>query len=273
MKLNRRKGTFKADWKPIEGYEGLYEVSNLGQVRAVDRRIKYKDGRVICYKGRICKLTKRKDGYYIVGLSNNGKEKTYLIHRLVAKAFIDNIDNKSYIDHINVDQSNNRVFNLRWVTPKENSNNPLTLKHISQVQKGKIVLEETRRKMSVKRKGRTLSEEHRRKIGESNRGREVTEETRSKISEKAKGHKVTEETKRKISKATSGDNNPRAKAVYCYEFDEIRLSATTWAEELGINGGSIRDNCRGRYKSAGGYHFRYATKEEIEEYKCKIISI
>lgn len=98
-------------WKNIEGYEGRYQVSSKGQVRKND--------------GTYLKQSNIY-GYKTVNLHSNGKQKSYRVHRLVAQAFIPNPESKPYIDHINTDKSDNRVENLRWVTPKENMNNPIT---------------------------------------------------------------------------------------------------------------------------------------------------
>ena len=120
--------------------------------------------------------------------------------------------------------------------------------------------------------------------GEGKEGCCHSEETKTKISEANKGkHKgenhymygkhLSEEHKIKISEAKKGkyvgENNPSAKAVYCYEKNEIRLTAKEWSEELCISGVGISNCCTGKLKSTGGYHFRYATEEEIEEYKNK----
>ena len=83
------------------------------------------------------------------------------------------------------------------------------------------------------------------------------------------GKHHTEETKDKIRKKNSGSNSGKAKAVYCYEKDEIRLAMKEWAEELNLIPTLISRVCKGRRKSTGGYHFRYATEEEIKEYKLK----
>ena len=109
-------------WKPIKDYEGLYEVSNLGRVKSLNYR---KTG-----KEKILKNMKNNNGYLVVGLTKNGKRKNYLIHRLVAEAFIPNTEGKPHIDHINTIKNDNSVENLRWVTNKENNNNPLTKKEI-----------------------------------------------------------------------------------------------------------------------------------------------
>ena len=140
--------------------------------------------------------------------------------------------------------------------------------------KGYIPTEETRKKMSEAHKGKCVGKNH------PMYGKHHTEETRQKMSEakKGKNHPMcgkhfSEEHKQKISEAHKGkyigENHPRAKAVYCYEKNEIRLCGKDWANELKIHDKHISSCCKGRYKSTGGYHFRYATEEEIEEYKQK----
>lgn len=110
-------------WKQIKNYEGLYEVSNMGRVRSLPRKTT---------KGKIISPNVKKNGYLTVSLFKDGKQNYKLIHRLVAEAFIDNPENKSYIDHVNTIKNDNRAENLRWVTQKENMNNPLTLKKINE---------------------------------------------------------------------------------------------------------------------------------------------
>lgn len=114
-------------WRPIKGYEGLYEVSNLGRIKSVDRTVVYKNGRTYIYKGQILLISKCTKGYFRVELSKDNKRKYKYGHRLVAEAFIPNPDNKPCVDHINTDRSDNRVENLRWVTYTENNLNPLTV--------------------------------------------------------------------------------------------------------------------------------------------------
>lgn len=118
-------------WKDIKDYEGYYQVSNLGRVKSIQRLVKKRDG-FKTIQGSILKphIDKKKRIKYC--LSKNGKHCYPLCHRLVAQAFIPNPDNKPCIDHINTDTTDNRVVNLRWVTHKENSNNPLTRKHLSE---------------------------------------------------------------------------------------------------------------------------------------------
>jgi len=99
-------------WKPIKDYEGLYEVSNLGNVKSLNY---LRTG-----EERILKPDKDKLGYLRISLCKNGKIKRFKIHRLVAMMFLENPENKPFINHIDCDPSNNNVNNIEWCTPKEN---------------------------------------------------------------------------------------------------------------------------------------------------------
>lgn len=115
-------------WKPIKGYEGYYEISNLGRVKSVERYVK--QGSYMRHvKESFKKIGTDPYGYPRVTLCKNKVSKYIQLHILLAKAFIPNPENKPQVDHINAIKSDYRIDNLRWVTPKENSNNPNTLKH------------------------------------------------------------------------------------------------------------------------------------------------
>ena len=122
-------------WKDITGYEGLYQVSNLGIVKSLDRYRKGKRGAMTFVKGRILSLTKGKHGYIQASLHKDNKQYAPLVHRLVGTAFIPNERNLSCIDHIDSNRANNCVENLRWCTTKENMNFDMVRKNISNVQK------------------------------------------------------------------------------------------------------------------------------------------
>jgi hypothetical protein len=103
-------------WKPIEGYEGLYEVSNLGRVRSLE----FRNNHSVSKRTKFISATDNGHGYLIVGLRKEAKRKNYYVHRLVAKAFIPNPDNLPVIDHIDHDRSNNVATNLQWITQGDN---------------------------------------------------------------------------------------------------------------------------------------------------------
>lgn len=100
------------NWKPVVGYEGLYEVSFSGEVRGVKRQGS---------SGAILRPGKRKDGYLQVHLRKGGKGKPWLVHRIVALAFLNEVEGKNYVNHIDGNRSNNAVENLEWCTAQENT--------------------------------------------------------------------------------------------------------------------------------------------------------
>lgn len=111
------------EWRNIIGFEGLYQVSNLGRLRSVDRKI-WNPGKN-CYRnqhGKILNLSLDKGGYLRVTLSKEGKIKQYLVHRLVAMTFIPNPDNLPQINHIDECKTNNSVINLEWCDNEYNCN-------------------------------------------------------------------------------------------------------------------------------------------------------
>lgn len=108
-------------WKDIEGYEGYYQVSNFGRIRSLDREVRYVGGWVSNRKGKLLKSIKRCDGYLSITLKRDGKGKGFLVHRLVAQLFIANKENKPQVNHINGIKDDNRVENLEWVTPLQNT--------------------------------------------------------------------------------------------------------------------------------------------------------
>lgn len=108
----------KEVWKDVKGYEGLYKVSNLGNIYSVYS----KRNKAIC-------LSKR--GYLRVELWKNNKGTKYMVHRLVAEAFVENTFNKPQINHIDENKTNNRADNLEWCTQIENHNHGTINQRIS----------------------------------------------------------------------------------------------------------------------------------------------
>lgn len=109
------------EWRDIKGYEGLYQVSNLGRVKRISK-LKSIDKGYVSKRDRMLKPGVRKDGYLFVGLSINNELKTYNIHRLVAMAFIENELKLEEVNHIDENKTNNEVNNLEWCTHEYNVN-------------------------------------------------------------------------------------------------------------------------------------------------------
>lgn len=110
-------------WKDIIGYEGLYQISDKGELRSLDReevvRRKSKEFTRL-RKGKIFNPSEDKDGYIVTSLCKNGKMYNVRLHRLVAESFIPNPMNKLHVNHIDGDKRNNSISNLEWNTPEEN---------------------------------------------------------------------------------------------------------------------------------------------------------
>ena len=128
----------KEEWKDIVGYEGLYQVSNLGRIRAI-RNSAYK----------ILEGQKKQSGYIGCALSKNGIIKHYRVHRLVAEAFIQNAENKPQVNHINGIKTDNNVKNLEWCTAKENINHSYKVGLSKGRRDGKNVLSKKIRQYSL----------------------------------------------------------------------------------------------------------------------------
>lgn len=111
--------TLSETWRDIPEFEGLYQVSNIGNVRSVDRCLPDKNGRYVSHKGKIL-APQQNDGYVYVMLSKDGKQYSCKVHRLVAMAFIPNRENLPYINHKDENKSNNCVDNLEWCSKAYN---------------------------------------------------------------------------------------------------------------------------------------------------------
>lgn len=113
----------KEIWKDISGFEGKYQISNLGRVKSLSRFRVYGKTASGITKEIILKLSTPKSqyGYAVLSFWVNARVKTFKVHRLVAEAFIPNPENKPQVNHIDSNRSNNHVSNLEWVTSRENT--------------------------------------------------------------------------------------------------------------------------------------------------------
>lgn len=108
-------------WRSVEGYEGLYEVSDLGRVKSLARVVHAKDGRKIHYTEKLLRVNEDSRGYLQVCLCNHTKRKTWLVHRLVAIAFLGHPPQGMEVCHNDGTRNNNRITNLRYGTRSENT--------------------------------------------------------------------------------------------------------------------------------------------------------
>lgn len=107
-------------WEDIENFKGVYQVSNKGRVRSLDRSIIDCLGRCQFKRGKLLKLYKGKTGYFVVDLKTNDIRKMAKVHILLAQAFIPNPENKLQVNHKDGIKTNNNLTNLEWNTPSEN---------------------------------------------------------------------------------------------------------------------------------------------------------
>lgn len=206
-------------WKAVPGYKGLYEVSDQGNVRALNYN----------HTGK-CKELKKdltKHGYVHVALNKNAKRKSFIVHTLVWLAFVGEKPEGMQVDHINAVRDDNRLENLRIVTCKENANNPITYeRHVNN----------NRRLANDK--------EWRRKQKEAARRKSESESFRT---------KMTIISRTKHARPVLQIDRNTGKVIREWE------CAADAARELGVRFASISQCCHRKYKSAGGFKWEFAS--------------
>lgn len=219
------------EWRDIVGYEGLYQISNLGRIK---RLISPK-----CKKERLLAVTKDlKYGYCRVMLSKENKARRFLIHRLLAEHFIPNPENKPCIDHINGIRDDNRLENLRWCTHSENNNFPLSRQNKSIVQKELAQNESWRKMRSEASKKAMENPELRRRISEARK----------------KNWRDPEYLRRQQIRK---ENKPVLQFDLDGNFLREYMSINEANRITGINSSYIIRCCKGRCDIAGNYKWRY----------------
>lgn len=210
-------------WKDISGYEGLYQVSNLGRVKSLERI----DNNNHPVKEKIIKPYKTIGGYMQVCLWKNGKVKHLQIHRLVAQAFIPNPYNLPECNHKDENPLNNCVENLEWCDHKYNINYGTRTEKASEKMKGHIVSQETRNKISKKHKGKKVSEEHKNNLSKTLTNR--SDQSKPVL---------------QIDKNTN-------------EVIAVFPSVAEVYRQMGYSYGNISQCCKGKRKTAYGYKWQY----------------
>lgn len=108
-------------WRDIKDYDGLYQISNFIRIKRLTRMVKSSYGSMAEKKEKILRQQKSNNGYIGVSLEKNNKSRFCSVHRLVAKTFISNTENKPDVNHIDGNKHNNNISNLEWVTKSENT--------------------------------------------------------------------------------------------------------------------------------------------------------
>lgn len=106
-------------WRPVVGYEGCYEISNLGNMRSLTRTV-MRGGLLALIQGLPLRLKVNKSGYLYVNISKVSKSKTFVVHRIVAKAFLPNPQNLPVVNHVDFNVKNNAASNLEWCSVGDN---------------------------------------------------------------------------------------------------------------------------------------------------------
>lgn len=225
-------------WKDIPDYEGLYQVSNLGRIKSLNFNKTGKE-----------KIMKPRTGnrYYMIALWKNGIRKDYLLHRIVAETFIPNTENKPFINHKDENCFNNSINNLMWCTHKENMNWGTRNERISKANKGKVIPKNIREKISKSNKGKKISEEQKEYLRKIRTGIKLTEEHKKKISISNKG-----KTAKKVNQYDLNGNFIKQWDCILDFYKSINKTK---------NNSSVSSCCKGKYKTAYGYKWKYADEE------------
>lgn len=249
----------KEIFKDILGFEGMYQVSNLGRVKSC-RRLR-SDGRLV--EECIMKQLTIKKGYKRISLYKDNKNRSFLVHRLVAMAFIPNEKNLPQIDHINYDTSDNRVENLRWCTARQN------VHYCMENGRRYIITPEVspncRRVAKLDMQGKEMEIYH--SLGEAHR--QNPKSSISKISAVCRGERKSSggfkwEFRSELPKSMKErSQHEKGIAIPIYQYnkdDELIAEFKSIGEAYRIthiHQTCIRKSLQGNYKTIEGYYFKY----------------
>lgn len=233
------------EWRPVVGYEGLYEVSDWGNVRSLDRTFEYyhpSANGVIrrTFKGKVLKKVLNFEGYHIVTLLDaNHKQRQGKVHRLVAVAWLPNPEKKKEVGHLKTlengleDRTANEVWNLQWMTREENGNYG------------------------------TIGERLSKRMTDNNPMKRP--EVAAKVSEQKRiiGRMLWKKHPEKFDNLMNSDKHNEKKKIKVNQYNKAGDFIKTWdsaadvERELRICHSNVAACCRGKVKSAGGFKWRY----------------
>lgn len=223
-------------FRPVMGYEGLYEISDYGCVRSLK-----------CGKVRYLRNKKDRYGYEGICLYSDGKQKRFRVHRLVYEAFVGEIPAGMEIDHINTVRDDNRLANLRVVTSKENNANPIT------AARHRESTREANRRKAKDPKWRESVREANKRLSQDPKWIEAHREAAKRRSQDPKWREAVREGTRKARNKPILQLDKQTGVV----IREWECAADAW-RELGIDQGNISSCCHGKLNSAGGYRWKFA---------------
>ncbi len=138
----------KEEWKDVKGFEGLYQVSNCGRVRSLDRKVQNRHG-IALKKGKVLSVANTNKRYKKVNLWKNNVGQSFLVHRLVAEAFVDNPNSLPEVNHKDENPDNNHVDNLEWCDRLYNANYGTAIERASQKRRGVPIGEKAIRQYTI----------------------------------------------------------------------------------------------------------------------------
>lgn len=237
-------------WKPVVGFEGLYEVSNLGNIKSLN----------YCRTGqkKILKCLRHISGYLQISLRKNNQSYKITIHKIVATAFVENPNNYTEINHKDEDKTNNSANNLEWCTHKDNCNYGSRTERTIRTrnEKGSLSAERTVRQYTLDGK----------LVGEYRSQSEASRKFGIKASDISKcTHRKVKSVKgfvwRFIGDTFDYDKKTSAKCVIQYTLDGNFIkeykSITDAQLATGVTGGNISGCCLHKQKTAGGFIWKY----------------
>lgn len=206
-------------WRDIAGYEGIYQVSNLGRVKRLGGYVKTKIGTTQWFNEKVLSIhiNRQRNNRCTVNLCKDAKKIRIAVHRLVAFAFpeicgyyFDGAD----IGHKDTNPTNNKAENLHWVTKSGNMCNPLTIEHLraSMTEERRLEYSKRMKENNPSRIPGAWTEERRKAIADRTRGRHHTEESKKKM----RGRIVSEETRIKLSnRAKIRERDEKGRYICC----------------------------------------------------------